>query len=340
MYIINHTERNNDIATEYETKSLLYLCADRQDSEEIEIFFVDCFNDVTGSNATNEILWDVQSKGYKSISPKKIGQFMITLYNNYLSDIEFAHYILFVKVIDDNYIINTKLKNFGIDNFKQPIQEKIKNGLLEKYKSERGNDIDPNNLREFLDKVQIVISSQSKIDYIKNVTAFKNDKLNDKFYEEIFEEIRGAQSNLKIKNIEGKVINETDDLLIFKKYLKKKDIDLMIISRFIGMDLFNYQSINKNFWGEIKNKDIEEVEDILQQCNSELSKLIFDKTGRKIFWRFFERILSYKEEIINDTPRNVYNIIKKNGTRVPRLLSEISVIYLIALIKGGISNVD
>ena len=165
---------------------------------------MDCFNDVTGSNATNEILWDVQSKGYKSISPKKIGQFMITLYNNYLSDIEFAHYILFVKVIDDNYIINTKLKNFGFDNFKQPIQEKIKNGLLEKYKSERGNDIDPNNLRDFLDKVQIVISSQSKIDYIKNVTAFKNDKLNDKFYEEIFEEIRGAQSNLKIKNIEGK----------------------------------------------------------------------------------------------------------------------------------------
>lgn len=62
MYIIKNTERNNETASEYETKSLLYLMSMRQDSSEMELFIIDCFNDVSGSNNEVDKIWDLQTK--------------------------------------------------------------------------------------------------------------------------------------------------------------------------------------------------------------------------------------------------------------------------------------
>ena len=66
--------RNETIekASEYETKAMLYLFGCRQDSRDMDVFIIDCFNDVSGANRDVNRLWDVQSKGVKSLNPKKI----------------------------------------------------------------------------------------------------------------------------------------------------------------------------------------------------------------------------------------------------------------------------
>jgi len=48
MYVFKNTERNNSKASQYETKSLLYLIGLRADREKISILAIDCFNDITG----------------------------------------------------------------------------------------------------------------------------------------------------------------------------------------------------------------------------------------------------------------------------------------------------
>ena len=106
MYKFLYTERTNEKATEFETKSLLYLLSMRDDSQEIDIFLIDCFNDVTGINNECSKLWDVQSKGVKALTPKKIGIALITLFENYISDINFNFYILFFPKINNSYFIN------------------------------------------------------------------------------------------------------------------------------------------------------------------------------------------------------------------------------------------
>ncbi len=58
-------------ASEYETKAMLYLFGCRQDSRDMDVFIIDCFNDVSGANRDVDRLWDVQSKGVKSLNPKK-----------------------------------------------------------------------------------------------------------------------------------------------------------------------------------------------------------------------------------------------------------------------------
>jgi len=85
MYQFTTTERNNAKASEYETKSMLYLFGCRKDSKEMDVFIIDCFNDVSGADKAVQRLWDVQSKGVKSLNPKKIGKALITLFQNFIS---------------------------------------------------------------------------------------------------------------------------------------------------------------------------------------------------------------------------------------------------------------
>ena len=74
MYTFKTSERNNDKATEFETKSLLYLMTNAPDSDNVDLFIIDCFNDVTGASANFSHSWDVQSKGAASTTPGKIGK--------------------------------------------------------------------------------------------------------------------------------------------------------------------------------------------------------------------------------------------------------------------------
>lgn len=48
MYKFKTSEQNNDKATEFETKSLLYLLTKIKGHSGISLFIIDCFNDVTG----------------------------------------------------------------------------------------------------------------------------------------------------------------------------------------------------------------------------------------------------------------------------------------------------
>lgn len=41
-------------------------------ARDMDVFIIDCFNDVSGANRDVNRLWDVQSKGVKSLNPKKI----------------------------------------------------------------------------------------------------------------------------------------------------------------------------------------------------------------------------------------------------------------------------
>ena len=101
-YTVKSSEKTKKTGSDYETKALLYLMNFRSDSDEIHYFVVDFFNDLTGMDRMASDLWDLQSKGAKNVSPKVIGQELVTLFKNYLSDIEFKTYILFMGGVSDS----------------------------------------------------------------------------------------------------------------------------------------------------------------------------------------------------------------------------------------------
>ena len=59
MYKFKTSEQNNDKATEFETKSLLYLLTKIKGHSGISLFIIDCFNDVTGVAEDYSDSWDM-----------------------------------------------------------------------------------------------------------------------------------------------------------------------------------------------------------------------------------------------------------------------------------------
>ena len=122
MYIFETTEQNNAKANDFETKSLLYLMSFKSDSTDIDSFFVDCFNDITGVSNDLLKLWDVQSKNVASLTPRTIGRHLITLFQNFISPLEFYEYILFIPKLKEDYLNDITLTEFKIDNFKDIVK--------------------------------------------------------------------------------------------------------------------------------------------------------------------------------------------------------------------------
>lgn len=339
MYQFTTTERNNAKASEYETKSMLYLFGCRQDSKEMDVFIIDCFNDVSGADCDVQRLWDVQSKGVKNLNPRKIGNALITLFQNYISDIEFEHYILFIPKLKEMYLNDESKKYFQIDNFKNQYVDKLRQGLRDEY--ERRNHVAPKekNLEDFLQTVEFVFAEENNQEYIKRITSFRSSiKLEEAFYDAIFDEIRNQQTILKIKNIDGYQIMSAEEVLQYEKVLWKKDIDALVINRILGMNLFNSRHVPNSFIDEIAFLDVEERKDIIQECQSDIAKLLFDKNGRYIFWRFFGKLLSYTNAIKLEKPRKIAENMKIDKINIPRTLNEKSVVYLISALKEGLTD--
>ena len=341
-YKISNTEQNNNKASEFETKSLLFLIGYYKDREKIKLLIIDAFNDVTGGNIDLSELWDVQSKNHGVLNPKKIGRILVTLYKNFCSDIDFNEYILFVPEISEDYLISGDDKVYGISNFNEDTLKRIKAGLLDEVNKGKNDDdkIEVSDLIEFLNTAIIVEDrAEPSEQYVKSITKFRGNNLkDDAFYRSIFEEIRDRQTAIKNSYIEGIEINYPIDILAHKRHITSDDIQTLVINRVIGSDLFDFNSIPIPFLSEIRNMDPQDIEDILLECNSNLSKAFFDKNGNREFWQISEILITKCEADNNASIRDILNELKAVMDIKSIYLTDQSILFLIALIKQGLKR--
>jgi hypothetical protein len=291
LYTFKNTEINNKKASDFETKSMLYLLGMRSDSDEIEIITVDCFNDVTGANDDFSKLWDVQSKNHSSLPPSKIGESLSTLYDNYVSSISFCDYILFIPKLNRDYLLDDSLNIYNYENINEKQKEGIEKKLKEKINGNKSECLPPL-FFDFLSKVTFVEDNKKISTYIKRISRFKNTKaVPEEIYERIFNEIRNAQSSLKNSYIENQEISHPSEVLNFNRHINKSVINTLLINRLVGVDIFSFSGVPIPFVSFITGKDEEGIKDLLQECNENLSRAFFDKNGCKEFWKVSEMII-------------------------------------------------
>lgn len=340
MYTFKNTEINNKKASDFETKSLLYLLGMRNDSEEIEIITVDCFNDVTGSNTDFSKLWDVQSKNHSSLPPSKIGESLSTLYYNYISSINFNEYILFIPKLNREYLVNSSLNIYSYEN----INEKQKNGIEKKLKEKINGDKSGNTpplFLDFLSKLCFVEDNKRVSTYIKKISRFKNKKsIPEGVYDRIFVEIRNAQASLKNSYIENEKINHPSEVLKFNRHITKTEINTLLISRLVGIDVFSFPGIPFSFFDVLIGKDEEERKDLLQECNENLSRAFFDKNGCREFWEVTENLMNILKEKLDDSVFDVYSNLTLVVNVKTEYLTKETLLYMISLVKAGLANAD
>ncbi|MDD7719041.1 MAG: hypothetical protein PUJ11_06035 [Eubacteriaceae bacterium] len=345
MYRIKTSERNNDKATEYETKSLLYLLTKIKGHRSIDLFIIDCLNDVTGVAEGYKDSWDIQSKNVTSLTPRQVGIALYTLFANYVSDLSFGHYILFLPSLKDGYVKDIAAEVFQIDNFVAGKIKAVKSGLESEI--ERRNDIDVNTasnltkIDSFLSDVIFITDRYNKSDYIKSIIKFKNlSSLKDEFLIRIFEEIRAKQAVKKIPNVNGVEVNSIQETAALGKNITRKEIELLVVNRVIGNDLFSRNGIPLYFIREVSAMDEEDIADLIQECQSQIGKTLFNKNNKKAFWHLLEEIISVIEADKNLGIRSILSQISDKPKGKVFTMDENALLYLIALVKEGLEHED
>jgi len=180
---------------------------------------------------------------------------------------------------------------------------------------------------------------EQKQGFIRRIASFRSSlRLEEAFYDAVFDDIRDQQTILKTKNINGYQIMNAVEVLQYQKLLWKKDIDALVINRVLGMDIFNSRQVPNSFIDEIVLLEAEERKDVIQECQSDIAKLLFDKNGRYTFWSFFGRLLTYTDAVRTEKPGEVIKKLKKDNVIIPKVLNDKSVVYLISALKEGLTN--
>ncbi len=338
-YKIQSSEKTTASGAEYETKALLYLMNFSKDCKEVYYFVVDFFNDLTGVDRFSDKLWDVQSKGNKNTSPKQLGKELVTLLKNYISEINFESYIIFLGGVSNSVRIDNKITIFGIDNIKAKAIEKIKEGLVEESRKKGYIDeskITDKSIEDFLSKVSFVVDDKAKCEYVKSIIEVNPIIIPDDIVlEQIFNQIRDVQSAKKNNgNIEGVTIRTTDEFLYYNRHLNVNEIRMMVLSRLVNNNIMqkgvphSFIDIYSKFPQEIKK-------DKLEDCQLSIAKMLFDKNNADNFWKFFSNIYEVLSKNPNETIDILYRNLDRRILNRMDLLDVVSVKYFMAIVKDG-----
>ena len=340
-YIVKSSEKTRKSGADGETKALLYLMNFRDDSDEIHYFVVDFFNDLTGMDRFTTKLWDVQSKSAKNNSPKAIGKELVTLFKNYMSEIEFTHYILFFGGVTNSFRINNDLNKFDIGNITQAAKDKLILGLKEEALSKEyinNADITDENIDSFLKKVLFVIDDKKPSEYVKAIIKnHPNIVPEEKLLNAIFNEIREEQSGKKNSNVEGIIIQTTDEVLNYCRHLTNSEIRLLTLQRIINRNPVE-KGIPRSFISIYNTWAPEKQLEMVDNCKQSLCRALFNKNSANALWTLFENIYT----IITQNPlfdvQKIYLNISNDIKNATPDFDALSLKYFISVIKDGIQD--
>lgn len=339
-YIVKSSEKVRGIGADYETKAMLYLMNCREDSNEVNFFAIDFYNDVTGLNVHADKAWDVQSKGARSGGPKDVGRELVTLFKNFMSELHFDYLILFLASAPVTLRKDNSLTTFGIENVKDGALKRLREGFLEEASEKTYIEeewLSDKNIDAFFNAVIFVIDDKSKADYIRELMNINPKYIpNDRVLDGIFNTIRDAQAGKKNnESVEGEIVTHLRDVLNYDRCLKTKEIRLMVLNSFINRDVMNV-SIPLPFYPIIQRFDGIRQNEILEDCKLQIASALFDKTYTDEFWDLLSLIC---DTIINNKKLSTiqtYDLIVSNDlVRNPRLDIR-TVQYLIAVLKEAL----
>lgn len=339
-YVIQSTEKNRGIGSEYETKALLYLMNFRTDSNDISYYIIDFFNDLTGSCNQVSKLWDIQSKASKDTNAKALGREMVTLFKNYLSNFNFLHYILFVGGVADSVRIDGMLNEFDITNVKPAAYKSIKTGLKEEALAKSyidSKEVTDENIDSFLSIVRIVVDDKKKSEYVKAIIQTTVKFIpHDEILDSIFYEIKNKQSEKKNSKVEGIILTTTAEALYYDRHLKFDDIRLMAISRIINRNPLE-KGAPSSFYKIIDHLPYHIREELILDGQIGVAKALSNRNNIQSFWKLFEEIYSKVLEYPHEGTKSIHQKLDKQLVSNCPEFDLIPLQYFISTIKDGIT---
>lgn len=340
-YTVTASERTTGSGNEYETKALLYLMNFAPNCDEIDSFIVDFFNDVTGSDAHANRLWDVQSKKKRS-GPNEIGAELVTLYKNYVSEWSdaFTYRMLFLSGVTNTVRKDESKKLFSYSDMKEDAKKKVRQSLIDECYSKTyilENQILDSSIDSFLTEVMFYEADQEKSAFIKPLVKVSPSLMpQDRKLEGIFNEIQHKQSAKKNTSVEGVTIALPHEVFNYCRHLKRFEIEQLILSRIVNGNPFK-SSVPKSFLQIARNFPPEEERAKIEDCCLSISRQMFDKNSAAAFWQLFEAITVPLFKDSSLSVEAVYAKIKQETLNNCIHLDSLSTKYFIAVVKDGLN---
>lgn len=338
-YKVCSTEKLRKSGSDAETKAMLYLMNFHNDSHEMNYFVVDFFNDVTGMDRMARKLWDVQSKASKTGGAKTIGRELVTLYKNYVSDLHFAEYIIFLGGVPVTFRKDNALTVFNIENINKNSLNSVKDGLIEECNKKSYinlSDVTDENINGFLKLVWFVIDDKEPQEYIRGIVRNHPSIIpEDSKLVAIFNEIRNKQAEKKNSNVEGVVIGEIDEVLSYGRYLTTNEIRLLVLQRIINSDPLA-KGVPMPFWEIYAKYAPENRQTMLEDCQRSLCRALFNKSAAQGFWKLFNEIYDLIMEYPDRAVDYLFTEISDDAKEACPDFDVLSLKYFIAKVKEGI----
>ncbi len=344
-YIVTATEEHTGTGSDTETKALLYLMCRDDDADKVVGFFVDVFNDVTGTDMYGRKLWDVRSKKRRS-QPGEIGQELVTLYKNYLSVFSksFQRFILFLGGVSSGVRdVDAESANaFAFFDMKSRAQAGVLKGLLDESHRktymkpfvERGL-VNESSAQDFLTNVLFVIADEGKEAYIsdllKDVPA---RSLENRDLRGIFDEIRDYQSSKKNIKCEGIALSNPAQAFALGKTVSRDEVLKLALGRVLMCNPF--ESTPRSFVMLLSRYPDKDYQDIIEKCQADLARQMYDKTSVDSFWALFGAILEKVEAGVEMEIPAIYESLDAGLLGSCPYLKPLSVMLLIASIGEGL----
>lgn len=338
-YTVHSSEKLRKSGADAETKAMLYLMNYHKDGNQMHFFIIDFFNDVTGMDRMGRRLWDVQSKASKSGSAKDIGRELVTLFKNYLSNLEFQEFILFVGAVPSTFRRDEDRTVFQIDNINDRAIDSIRAGLYEECKAKtyiNDSDITDENMGSFLNSVWFVIDTKTPQEYIREIiSAHPNIIPEDSKLLEIFNEIRNKQAEKKNTNVEGEQIEMPHEVLNYGRHLTTNEIRLLVLQRIISTDPIG-KGMPLDFAGIVSHYPPERRRDLLDDCQRSLCRALFNNSLAQEFWTLFDEIYVKLMEKPDGTLDYIFNKIDRDKADACIDFDALSLKFFIAKVREGI----
>ncbi len=148
---------------------------------------------------------------------------------------------------------------------------------------------------------------------------------------------------MKNSEIENETISTPNEVLRLERYITKSQINSLIISRIIGVtDIFKGNGIPFAFMTVVNEeglaKDRDSLKDTILDCNSNLSRTLFDKGTSKKFWQLSEAVIKIVRSSKSDCVYELYDELLLKVKKMPPHMNKMSTQYLISLVLQGMNN--
>lgn len=345
-YSFPSLERGTASGNAAETCALLHLMCFADEKDEIDLFAIDCFNDVTGMDNGCFTLHDVQSKAGKDTGPAKLGEYLATLFENSVS--EFSQYFvtltLFVGGVSSGVREDPTMETFGFHDMKPKAQKSVREHLIATCRERHDKMFEDlatdENIDDFLCRVRIVTAKADPTEYIRALAHDTSALLpGRKELLRIFGQIRDKQSGLKNRDgILSATIDRPDEVMDYGRVLKANEIKLLIIERLLNRDYFR-DAVPDEFQAYLDGLPPEEDEqDVVEDCRLEMFRQYFDKNDADAFWAYLDEIVSLVKSDSKMTIQQIYDAVSDNTLKACRHMTRRSHLFFISIVKDGLQR--